>query len=295
MRSRARTPSREQNPEVNTVDDCVIDGNTVQDQFTTACDSNSSQIASNGGALWFKESTVSITDTVISNNWARINGGIYSDQCTLILHRCEISGNKDTGIYLFEGSGTFSQCLIEANTFAGIAMSEDTTLSLNDTRITGNSIGVDVDKACSVDILRSVISNNSYLGGQGGISLLYADDSTTVHLSDSHLCGNPVGNAGALTSNQVNPIYPTSQVTVDDGTVVSGACQITISVEQDGTGDYSNIQDAIDAAPIWSTVSIGAGTWPGGWTTRARPINIKGTPDIGNPPATIIDGQGSDR
>ena len=121
---------------------------------------------------------MSITDTVISNNWARINGGIYSDQCTLILHRCEISGNKDTGIYLFEGSGTFSQCLIEANTFAGIAMSEDTTLSLNDTRITGNSIGVDVDKACSVDILRSVISNNSYLGGQGGISLLYADDST---------------------------------------------------------------------------------------------------------------------
>ena len=33
-----------------------------------------------------------------------------------------------------------------------------------------------------------------------------------MHLSDSHLCGNPVGNAGALTSNQVNPIYPTSQV-----------------------------------------------------------------------------------
>ena len=66
---------------------------------------------------------MSITDTVISNNWARINGGIYSDQSTLSLHRCEISGNEDTGIYLFEGSGAFSQCLIEANTFAGIAMS----------------------------------------------------------------------------------------------------------------------------------------------------------------------------
>ena len=270
--------------------ECVIVRNTVENEFTSGC---SNLTASNGGALWFKESTVSITDTVISNNWARINGGIYSDQSTLSLHRCEISGNNDTGIYLFEGSGTFSQCLIEANKFAGIAMSEDTTLSLNDTRITGNSIGVDVDKGCSVDILRSVISDNSYQGGQGGISLLHADDSTTVHLSDSHLCGNPVGNAGALTSNQVNPIYPTSQVTVDAGTVVSGACQTTISVEQDGTGDYTNIQDAIDAAPIWSTVSIGAGTWPGGWTTRARPINIKGTPDIGNPPATIIDGQGS--
>jgi pectin methylesterase-like acyl-CoA thioesterase len=276
-----------------TIIDCVIEGNSVLNQFMTACDSNSSQIASNGGALWFKESTVSITDTVISNNWARINGGIYSDQCTLILHRCEISGNNDTGIYLFEGWGTFSQCLIEANTFAGIAMSKDTTLSLSDTRITGNSIGVDVDKECLVDIFRSVISDNSYEGGQGGISLLDADDSTSVTLSESHLCGNPVGNAGALTSNQVNPIYPTSQVTVDAGTVVSGLCQTTISVEQDGTGDFTDIQDAIDAAPIGATVSIGAGTWPGGWTTRARPINIKGTPDIGNPPATIIDGGGS--
>ena len=277
-----------------TITNCVIEGNTVADQYTTVCDSNSSQTASSGGGLWFKESTVSITDTVISNNWARLYGGIYAYETTTHLLRCEIRGNHDTGIYLDEGDeGTISECLIDSNTNAGISMYE-TNLELTDSVITGNSIGVDAGESASAFVLRTVIKDNSYGGGQGGISLSSANGSASLTLSESHLCGNPVGSAGALTSNQVNTGYPSSQVSVDQGTVVSGSCQLTISVEQDGTGDFTNIQDAIDAAPIGATVRIGAGTWPGGWTTRARAVNILGTPDIGGAPLTIINGGGSE-
>ncbi|MAC75092.1 MAG: hypothetical protein CMJ22_05850, partial [Phycisphaerae bacterium] len=277
-----------------TITNCVIEGNTVADQYTTVCDSNSSQTASSGGGLWCKESTVSITDTVISNNWARLYGGIYAYESTIDLLRCEIRGNNDTGIYLDEGDdGTISECLIDSNTNAGISIYE-ANLELTDSFITGNSIGIDAGESASAFVLRTVIKDNSYGGGQGGISLSSANGSTLLTLAQSHLCGNPVGSAGALTSNQVNTGFPSSGVSIGEGTVVSGSCQLTISVEQDGTGDFTNIQDAIDAAPIGATVRIGAGTWPGGWTTRERAVNIQGTPDIGNPPLTIINGGGSE-
>ena len=280
-----------------TITDCVIEGNTVAGQFTTSCDSNASQTASSGGGLWFKESTVSITDTVISNNWARLYGGIFAYESTILLCRSEIRGNNDTGIYLdesYEGvASMISECLIDSNTNAGISIYE-ANLDLTDSFIIGNSIGIDAGESASAFVLRTVINDNSYGGGQGGISLSSANGSTSLTLSDSHLCGNPVGSAGALKSNQVNTGYPSSQVSVDQGTVVSGSCQFTISVEQDGTGDFTNIQDAIDAAPVGATVKIGAGTWPGGWTTRERAVNIQGVPDIGNPPLTIIDGGGTE-
>ncbi|MCP4743905.1 MAG: hypothetical protein GY871_17000, partial [Actinomycetales bacterium] len=271
-----------------TITNCVIEGNTVADQYRTVCDSNSSQTASSGGGLWCKESTVSITDTVISNNWARLYGGIYAYESTIDLVRCEIRENNDTGIYLDGGSGRFPswmilECLIDSNTNAGISIYE-ANLELTDSFITGNSIGIDAGESASAFVLRTVIKDNSYEGGQGGISLSSANGSTLLTLAQSHLCGNPVGSAGALTSNQVNTGFPSSGVSIGEGTVVSGSCQLTISVEQDGTGDFTNIQDAIDAAPIGATVRIGAGTWPGGWTTRERAVNIQGTPDIGNPP-----------
>ena len=276
-----------------TITDCVIEGNTVQGQYTTSCNTNASQTASSGGGLSFDDCTVSITDTVISNNWARLYGGIVAYDCTTIeLFRCEISGNNDTGIYLDENvEGTMSECLVDSNTNAGISAYK-ASLTLNDSVITGNSIGVDAGESASFEILRTVIKDNSYGGGQGGISLSSADSSTSLTLSESHLCGNPVGSAGALYSNQVNTGYPSRQVSVDKGTVVSGSCQLTISVEQDGTGDFTNIQDAIDAAPIGATVKIGAGTWPGGWTTQARAVNIQGKLDHEGALLTIIDGDG---
>ena len=44
-------------------------------------------------------------------------------------------------------------------------------------------------------IRRTVIKDNSYGGGQGGISLSSAGGSASLTLSESHLCGNPVGSA----------------------------------------------------------------------------------------------------
>jgi predicted outer membrane repeat protein len=284
-----------------TITDCLIDGNTtsgyrggvLETPYSALCD-NETRYASAGGGLYFKNSTVTITDTVISNNWTERYGGIFSSKSSINLLRCEIRGNNDTGIYLFEGTqGTVRECLIGSNSNAGISAYK-TNLVLTDSVIVGNSIGVDAGEEASVSILRTIIADNSYDGGQGGISLSSADDATDVTLSESYLCGNPVGGAGALTSNQVNTGYPSDQVHAVEGTVVSGSCQTTITVEQDGTGDFTNIQEAIDAAPIGSTVQIGAGTWPGGWTTRARAINIQGTPDIGSAPLTIIDGGGSE-
>ena len=291
-----------------TITDCLIDGNTtsrvvtvngnptLEFNFSAGCD-NQARYGSAGGGLYFKNSTVTITDTVISNNWAERYGGIFVSKSAIDLLRCDIRENQDTGIYLYDISNddgvTVSECLIDSNTNAGIGVRE-ADLVLTDSVIIGNSIGVDAREEASISILRTIIKDNSFEGGQGGISLSNADDSTSVTLSESHLCGNPLGNADPLASNQVDTGYPSDQVTIDEGTVVSGSCTATINVEQDGTGDFTTIQEAIDLAPIGSTVQIGAGTWPGGWTTRARAINIKGTPDIGNPPLTIIDGGGTE-
>ena len=224
-------------------------------------------------------------------------GGIFVSKSAIDLLRCDIRENQDTGIYLYDISNddgvTVSECLIDSNTNAGIGVRE-ANLVLTDSVIIGNSIGVDAQEKASVNILRTIIKGNSIGGGLGGISLSNADDSTSVTLSESHLCGNPLGNAEPLTSNQVDTGYPSDQVTIDEGSVVAGACSATSNVEQDGTGDFTTIQEAIDLAPIGSPVQIGAGTWPGGWPPRERAITIKGTADIGNPPQKIIAAGGTE-
>ncbi len=56
--------------------------------------------------------------------------------------------------------------------------------------------------------------------------------------------------------------------------------------------DFANGRDPKGVVIV--SVQIGAGTRGGGWTTRARAIDIKGTPDVGSTPVTIIDGGGTE-
>ena len=120
-----------------TITDCLIDGNTtsgirevsgeevLQIPYSAEC-TNQARYGSAGGGLYFKDSTVTITDTVISNNWAERYGGIFVSKSAIDLLRCDIRENQDTGIYLYDISNddgvTVSECLIDSNTNAGIGV-----------------------------------------------------------------------------------------------------------------------------------------------------------------------------
>ncbi len=67
------------------------------------------------------------------------------------------------------------------------------------------------------------------------------------------------------------------------------AVAATHSVSEDGSGDYSSIQDAIDAASSGDTIEVGAGTYAGAFDFSGKNLTITGTE---GPEATFLDGEG---
>lgn len=68
--------------------------------------------------------------------------------------------------------------------------------------------------------------------------------------------------------------------------------ELVPNLERDVSGSDS-VDDRDPKGVLSVLVQIGAGTRTGGWTTRPRAIDAKGTPDVGSAPVTIIDGGGT--
>ena len=102
-------------------------------------------------------------------------------------------------------------------------------------------------------------ATNSDSTTQTGGILMYVSDTVTLNLQRTRVCGNSI-NGTASDANQFAPAYPNSSITLDSASTVSGSCQSMLTVNPDGTADYTYIQDAINASFWGGTVSIAAGS-----------------------------------
>jgi hypothetical protein len=294
-----------------TIIKCLIEDNIVSGYY----DPCPGKETSAGGGINMYKGSLSMTDTMVSGNWTTEGGGLFGYKTTLDLSRCRISMHNSAGVLLDEASGTFHQCLFDRNGSYGIAAekssetilvtecdfngngygigAKDSTFQITDSLLTRNTAcGLIARDDSSVSFTRSIISNNS-TSSTGLTSGIYLEDSgSNVSLTAVSLCGN-TSDGIATVANQTYPAYPNSQVAVGTDTSVMSTCAYEIVVSQDGQGEFTNIQEAIDYAPTGSTVRILAGTYPGGWTTRTRPITITGSIGSHGYPTTIIDGDGT--
>jgi predicted outer membrane repeat protein len=70
--------------------------------------------------------------------------------------------------------------------------------------------------------------------------------------------------------------------------LINSATAATITVATDGSGDYAQIQDAIDAATSGDTLQLGAGEWNAPFDFSGKDLTVKGE----GREETLIDGRG---
>lgn len=118
---------------------------------TTNIDRSSfdANVAKEGGALYFHNTRLNITDTTISNNHAENGGGIQSDGTIYDFTNVTLVGNRAThglgGALFHEGSGTIVNCTIGNNRsdggfgYFGAAISTSSALTVRNTIFWNNT------------------------------------------------------------------------------------------------------------------------------------------------------------
>jgi len=110
-----------------------------------------------GGAIYLKNSSILIRNTVISNTEAERGGALYIHQSAPDLINVEISGNTGNvggGIYFYNSNGLLQNTLISNNTSLG------------------GGGGVILHKTSNVTMYQCIIEENTAHGSGGGIAIL---------------------------------------------------------------------------------------------------------------------------
>ncbi len=210
-----------------------ISGLTIEDGYLNA---SGGGFGNTGGGI-FNRGTLTLTDSTVSGNHARLGGAILSYSGGVTLIDSTVSGNSAQGgggIYntslgtLTLNDSTVSNNSCSVNWGGGIS-NWGGTLTLNDSTVTGNTAafaggGIYNLFSGSLTVTNSTISGNTAVHG-GGINFggFYSGQSGPLSVSDSIIAGNtasgsaPDLNGSITTDNGYNLL----------GTAVQGATTAT--------------------------------------------------------------------
>ena len=278
----------------------------------------------NGGAVYSASvgSNVTLTNCVLSNNWANSNGGaIYFSSGSLTLNKCRFEGNGgNSGGAIYNApyapTSNITDCIFESNyststnyAYGGGAIfvyqsSSNITgcLFISNSSVSGGAVNVtSASTSAWATIDRCTFSGN-YSASYGGAIRAYSNGpAVTVNLKNSILWANTnteISTAGGAT---VNATY----TTVTGG--YSGVGILTSDPLFVGAGDYSlqrtsPARDAGDPAetdpdnssrrdqgayPFFLTVS--GSPWYDTWTSSDSPVHVTGDITIGAENTLYID------
>ena len=236
---------------------------------------------------------------------------LAGEEQPVVLEHLKISGCM-FGLWLDQGAHTVDNCVFENNLTAGMYItSAQVAVSYSLIRDGGTGIWIDGSGA-DVSLLHCVIEGNSATNRAAGIHApggdlsldrcivrdnaaytnqfgevttggLHIDASSSAVLTDTIVCGNLVDDAGAP---QIEGPW-----TDGGGSTASEACGSTIHVPN----DYATIQEAVDAAGMFDTIAIAAGTYglkAPGLGIRDKSITLSGETNPDGSPAVVLQGEG---
>ena len=246
---------------------------------------------------------------------------LAGEEQPVVLEHLKISGCM-FGLWLNQGNHTVDNCVFENNLTAGMYItSAQVAVSYSLIRDGGTGIWIDGSGA-DVSLLHCFIEGNAATNRAAGIHApggdlsldgcivrdnaayenqfgmvntggIHIDASSSAVLTDTIVCGNLVDDAVAP---QIEGPW-----TDGGGSIASEACGSTIHVP----ADYATIQEAIDAAGMFDTIAIAAGTYvvdgsggsgpgiPGLWIVD-KAITLLGETNSDGSPAVVLQAEGDD-
>ncbi len=256
----------------------AINNSAVRDNTAV---STSPFTADKGGGIFVDTtSTLTVTNSTISNNTAENGGGIYIAAGTVTIDNSTISGNAATngrggGIDSQAGNTTISNSTITGNAVTwsgsdgGCGISSyggSTSTTLSNTIVSGNSCSGDAHDA-DYGIVDSFHSNgNNLIGTTNSSAFNQSGDQTNV----TNPMLDPLADNGGNTQTHA---LQTGSPAIDVGANCGAADQRGVSRPQDGNNDGSAVCDigAFELAFYDLTVNV-AGT--GGGAVSSSPSGI---------------------
>lgn len=158
-----------------------------------------------GGGILVTDSTLSLTNMVLRNNTASFSGtnptitlgfggaiAIYNSVLSVTTSRISNNnGHTFGGIYSTSGIVSVVSSTIASNTGIGLAASQDDTLNISTSTISGNKVGVSGSIGTKISINNSLVVNNE-LGVENGGGMLQVDQSSI----ESNCCSGGISNRG---------------------------------------------------------------------------------------------------
>lgn len=191
-----------------------------------------------GGGIYNLDATVTVNDSIISENSAVDDGGGVANYGIMTLNNSTVSGNSstdDAGGIINHGTMTLDNSIVSANAsgLAGSASSashdgggiynSSGSITLNNSTVTGNSAtddGGGITNFDTITLTNSTVSGNTANDNGGGI---YNWKGGTVTLTDSIVSGNITTDYGGGIWNYTNGVVDLTNTTVSLNTAVGGA------------------------------------------------------------------------
>jgi len=205
----------------------VLDGFIIEKGFSDG----------QGGGIYLRNASPTITDCIIRNNYATTDGGgmYMRDNCSnAVFTNCSFLNNDADddggGVYTYRANcnPTFNSCTIDANHSdddGGGVRIEICSPIFNNCTITNNVIdeglnvggGIFITNNANPQIINCIISNNTATGNGGGI---YINSTTLTNaISGNTIDGNTaIGNGGGIYLDNSSPNITSNTITNNTAT-----------------------------------------------------------------------------